>query len=141
MVSYAILDGRLHRQDVTGGDWTPLGDDETRALLDRLSQPALPKPSLPTLAMIEAAAVALFDHDEDLNVAFVARCDAEGNRAPGDAMGRERDRWENHGNELQSAFRRRALAALAAAYAIGDDPDERAGAGISAAGDIFHHPV
>ena len=110
--SYAILDGRLHRQDVPGGDWTMLDDAAARVLLDRLSSP-----HLPTMTMVEAAAIALFDHDEDLNVAFVARCDAEGNRAPGDALGRERDRWENHDNELQAAFRRRALAALHAAFA------------------------
>lgn len=76
-------------------------------------------PDTVTPAMVEAAAIALFDHDEDLNVAFVARCDAEGNRAPGDAMGRERDRWENHGDELKDAFRRRARAALTAAFAAG----------------------
>lgn len=155
--SYAIRDGRLHRQETPGGDWTMLDDDETARCLAALSQPALP-----SFAMVEAAAIALFDHDEDLNVAFVAACDAEGNRAPGDAMGRERDRWENHGNELQAAFRRRALDALTAAFALlrlptaearlptavstllaaypGDsviEPGETPGAD---GADMFHHP-
>lgn len=113
-----------------------------------------------TPAMIEAAAIALFDHDEDLNVAFVDRCDAEGNRAPGDAMGRERDRWENHGVELKDAFRRRARRALSAAFAAVPDACDAASAlhamleawpgdaviepgevpGADGA-DMFHHPV
>lgn len=145
MVSYAILDGRLHRQDAPAGPWTMLDEAETRAQLDRLSSS-----HLPTKAMIEAAAIALFDHDEDLNVAFAARCDAEGNRGWGDAMGRERDRWENHGAALQGAFRLRATAALTAAFALLRTPDSRsptaedrlptAVPGADGA-DMFHHPV
>lgn len=41
---YAILDGRLHRQDVPGGRWTMLDDAEQAALLARLAAPA-PCPS------------------------------------------------------------------------------------------------
>lgn len=35
--AYSIIDGNLCLQDVPGGHWETLGKDETRALLDRLS--------------------------------------------------------------------------------------------------------
>lgn len=35
--TYAILDGRLHRQDIPGGDWTLLDEHEVRHLLSFLT--------------------------------------------------------------------------------------------------------
>lgn len=72
-----------------------------------------------TKAEIEAAAIALFDDDEDRNLEFIAREDAAGRRAAGDTIGRERDVWSNHdGKPVQAAFRRRARRALEAARKV-----------------------
>lgn len=69
--------------------------------------------------IVEAVAIAIFDQDEIFNLEFIAKCDAEGRTAPGDAMGRERDTWDNPRNrQCHRGYRRRAVAALTAVAAM-----------------------
>ncbi|PZR89666.1 MAG: hypothetical protein DI537_20695 [Stutzerimonas stutzeri] len=71
--------------------------------------------------IVEAVAIALFDQDETFNLEYIAKCDAEGRTAPGDAMGRVRDTWDNPANEqCHAGYRRRAVAALTALAALTD---------------------
>jgi len=71
-----------------------------------------------TEQMIEAAAIALFEDDEDRNDQYLALLDAEGKGDIADQIGRKRETWAKYAdgrNGLQDAFRRRAKAALEAA--------------------------
>ncbi|TAM97290.1 MAG: hypothetical protein EPN45_19510 [Rhizobiaceae bacterium] len=74
-----------------------------------------------TTEMIEAAAIALFDDDEDRNDAFIAEMDRKGKAEIGDRLGRKREAWADYADGrhgLQDAFRRRARRALEAAAKI-----------------------
>lgn len=65
-----------------------------------------------TDAMVEAQALVLFYQDELENLTFIASCDAEGQRATGDKLGRDMDRWESHPEHVKDRFRKRAREAL-----------------------------
>lgn len=59
-------------------------------------------------AIVEAKAIILFYQDELQNLRWIAENDRKGNRAIGDKLGREMDRWENHPEHVQDRFRHRA---------------------------------
>lgn len=85
-----------------------------------------------TEQMIEAAAIALFEDDEDRNDTYLAQLDAEGKGDIADLIGRKRESWSKYANGrngLQEAFRRRAWAALEAAAKIADGRNEVRGDG------------
>ncbi|MBN9078553.1 MAG: hypothetical protein BGN87_00310 [Rhizobiales bacterium 65-79] len=80
-----------------------------------------------TEEMVEAAAIALFDDDEDRNDEFIAKMDRLGKTEIGDRIGRKRETWAKYDDGrsgLQDAFRRRARAALDAAAKVADIRNE-----------------
>jgi hypothetical protein len=85
-----------------------------------------------TEQMVEAAAIALFEDDEDRNDEWIAKLNAEGRGHEVDPIRYEREAWSDYAdgrNGLQEAFRRRARAALGAAAKVADTRNEVRGDG------------
>lgn len=71
MSSYRFFDGAIQRQDVAGGDWSPLSKDEANAVLASVPDPMQPQPEGGRFELI----VSMLDHftGKRVAVSFTAR--------------------------------------------------------------------